>query len=133
MKTQIVYKAVRKSFFKDRFESAVVKRTSPQLTSYAIGVTTSNPKMPLFALKTIEDTKDPDWAICYIFECNAVISPKQPKRRANICYNMKLFWNQIWNKKKVTVPTEPLALGTIFCSSITLTKMIRGPIIKTQI
>ena len=132
MKIQTVYKAVRPIHYSiTSFQSAMIQDASPHLTSYVIGKTTINETMPLFALKSLENTKDPEWEMYYILECNAVVSPKQPIRRANICYSnerFELFWKQIWSKKKVTVPVESLSSGTVFCSSVTPIKVIRNPL-----
>ena len=130
MKTRTVYKVV-KSLSPSRFHSCVLNIDSKHYTAYVIGETTTNERMPLFALKTLNDAKDCEWSNCFILECQAVISPKQPNRRANICFSnerFELFWKQVWNKKRVTVPVESLPPGTVFCSSITPIKVIRSPL-----
>ena len=116
MKKITVYKVVRLDSGVEFFSAFV----SPYCCQYKLGGIITNKKMPLFAFDTYENAEDYalDWHV--ILKCEAVLSPKQPKRGADACFNeFNLFWKQVWGKKKITVRTCEKPDGTVFCSSIT--------------
>jgi hypothetical protein len=115
MKTQIVYKVVHSN---SSYVSARYRGIYEQ--TYNIGKTTSNPKMPLFAFKTLNAARHMAWTGDTILKCKAVLSPRQPKTIAQYDDNeaIKLFWKQVRNHKKITVSRANKGTDTVFCSYI---------------
>ena len=105
------------------------RETNDNRQTYELGTPATNEKMPLFAFDTWAHAEDFRRDCESVLECQAVLSPKQPKKILyNSTINNNLFWKQIWSKKRVTETTQPTIKGTLFCSSITPIKIVTAGI-----
>ena len=124
MKKITVYKVVSTSTLAGGLRSARIRTLAH---FYAIGQTTTNERMPLFAFDTLPNARGFRSNASYekILKCEAVLSPKQPKSYSWFFCDVEKFWKQVWSKKKITVKKDsPPPIGTLFCSSITPLEMV---------